>query len=403
MSRLYDANGFVPEAAQCYQLLMQLEPRNAHWPHLLAIILAGYGQLDEAWPLWQRATQLAPDYAPSGIRLGDALLKLNDFAGATAAYEKVLKLPGDHPHALVGLARVDLHFGRREAAQEKLESAAMQTNYQIGADLLTTVYEETNQASRAIEIRSRSKTSGSFSDVADPWLDDLFSDCYDVYRLQVAGGVAEHRGDAPAGLALLKRALALAPDDASILYQIGMYYQNRKQSTVARDYFQRCTVVRPDFPDGWAQLIGVLRDQGDAGGVERTLATALAHCPRAAGLHLELAGLLAKANRTDEALAEYRATVRLRPEEAYPYIAMANIYFNLNQVDAGIAELRSALKSEPDNPAALSTLTFAVIVKGNEIEARKLLEHIKLQPRISPGEVAALAGEYTKRFDRAAP
>ena len=403
LSRLYYANGFVPEAAQCYQLLLQADPDNARWPHLLATIVAGYGQLDEAWPLWQRATQLAPEYAPAGIRLGDALLKLNDFGRATAAYDKVLRLPGDHPHALVGRARVDLHFGRRAAAQERLEAAVMQTNYQIGADLLTTVYEETQQPARAIEIRSRSKSSGSFSDFADPWVDELFSECYDVYRLQVAGGMAEHRGDDTTALSLLQRALALSPQETSTLYQLGMYHLRKQQPAVARDYFQQCIALRPDFPDGWAQLIVVLRGMGDQSGVEHTLETALLHCPGSPGLHLERARALAAANRLNEAIREFQETIRLRPEEADPYVALASIYFSQDRVEEGIKELRNALKVEPDNPLALSTMAFAAIGTGNETEARKLLERIKLQPRTPAGALQALTTAFYNQFGRSFP
>lgn len=400
LSRLYDANGFVSEAAQCYQLLMQVEPSVPRWPHLLAMILAGYGRLDEAWPLWQRTAKLAPDYAPAGIRLGDALLKLNEFEPARAAYEKVMQLPGDHPHALVGLARVDLHFGRCEAAQEKLERAVMQTNFQIGADLLTTVYEETNQASRALEIRSRSKSSGSFSDIADPWADDLFSDCYDVYRLQVAGGVAEHRGDEAVALNLLKRALTLAPNDTATLFQLGGYYLRKKKPAEARGYFQRCVALHPDFPDGWAQLIGMQRSSGDESGASRMIEEALAHCPKSPGLHLEKARILAAANQTEAAIREFRETIRLRPEEADPYVALAGICFERNQVDEGIKELRAALKAEPGNPVALSTLAYAIIGMGDENEARDILEQIRQQPRTPPGAWRALSAAYQEKFGR---
>jgi len=54
LSRLYHANGFFAEAIQCYAGLEKLQPADAHWLHLHASILAGYGELEPAIALWQR-------------------------------------------------------------------------------------------------------------------------------------------------------------------------------------------------------------------------------------------------------------------------------------------------------------------------------------------------------------
>lgn len=401
LSRLYHANGFFPEAERCYQLLMQTDPGNARWPYLLATIVAGYGQLDEAWPLWQRVVALAPDYGPAKIRLGDAFLKLNDFERAAAAYTQAIGgAKGDEAYAQVGLARVDLHFERWAAARPRLEAAVAQTDYRIGGDLLTTVYEQTGDPARALEIRGRAKSSGSFSDINDPWAEEIFTDCYDVYRLQVAGGMAEHRGDPAAARELIEHALTLAPDDTGTLYQLGMLQLRQEALTEARRCFQRCVELRPDFPDGWAQLIGLLEHTGDRIGAERTLLTALAQCPRSPGLHLDHGRMLVQAGRTAEAMEEFRTSIRLRPEEAAAYLALATACFSLERVDEGMQELRKALKAEPDNPMALSTLAIAAIRTDHEAEARALLHRIKQQPRVAAKDLAALLAEYQTQFNR---
>jgi tetratricopeptide (TPR) repeat protein len=86
LSRLYHANGFYPEAMQCYTALARLQPAEARWLHLHASILALFGRIDEALPLWRRAVMLAPDYLPVQIRLGDILTKANRGADAVAVY-----------------------------------------------------------------------------------------------------------------------------------------------------------------------------------------------------------------------------------------------------------------------------------------------------------------------------
>mgnify|MGYP005859221749 CR=1 FL=1 len=92
LGSLYCANGFLSEAAQCYQGLVELEADEPRWPHRLAHILAGYGRVAEAIPLWRRTLDLAPDYMPARLRLGDALLKDNQTDEAAAVYAAALAL-----------------------------------------------------------------------------------------------------------------------------------------------------------------------------------------------------------------------------------------------------------------------------------------------------------------------
>jgi tetratricopeptide (TPR) repeat protein len=124
LSRLYHANGFSREAALAYEGLLRFDARNPRWPHLLAHILAGTGQLARAAPLWRKVTELAPDYVPARLRLGEALLKTNEPALAAETYAAALRLVPDDPYALFGLARCELQQERWTAARERLQQAA---------------------------------------------------------------------------------------------------------------------------------------------------------------------------------------------------------------------------------------------------------------------------------------
>jgi len=62
--------------------------------------------------------ELAPDYLPDLIRQGDGFLKNNFFKEAVIAYNSALKIDADNPHALVGLASVDIVKGDLAHAQQ---------------------------------------------------------------------------------------------------------------------------------------------------------------------------------------------------------------------------------------------------------------------------------------------
>ena len=279
LSRLYHANGFLAEAARCYEALLRVDPANPLWPHRLANIVAGYGQLDEALPLLRRAVALAPAYVPARLRLGDALLKMKQNAEAAQVYGAVLGRDPGNPYALLGLARLDMDAGRWEEARTRLESVVAQTNYMVGYDLLPTVYEHLGQADRATAIRARLKASGAFTDMLDPWMDELVDDCYNTYRLSVAAGTAQHRDNNAAAISLLQRAINLAPDSGPLQFQIGLIYLAQRDYPNARQHLERCTVLTPDFPDGWAYLTKLYTTLGDSASARRVLAEGLARSP----------------------------------------------------------------------------------------------------------------------------
>jgi len=127
LSRLYHANGFTNEAWQCYATLVLADSGEARWPYRFGRILAGYGQLAEATPLFEKTIQLDSKYTPARIRLGDTLLKQNRFSEAEDTYEGTLAIEKENPYALVGLARVAIANENWETARAHLETAVQAT------------------------------------------------------------------------------------------------------------------------------------------------------------------------------------------------------------------------------------------------------------------------------------
>ncbi len=401
LGRLYHANGFFAEASQCYQGLLRADPANPLWPHLLATVLAGYGQLEEALPLWRRTTKLAPDFMPARLRVADALLKLNREAEAAAAYSAVLDRDGQNAYALLGLARIDVAAQRWPAARERLGTVVALTDYHLGYDLLPTVCEHLGDNARAEAIRAQHKDSSAFFDLPDPWVDDLFYECYDTFRLIVAGGNADHAGNLPAAIRLLDRAGSIAPGDVAVQFELGVLHLKSRDFARARRQFERCTVLAPTFPDGWSELTGLLLKQGERAASDRALAAGLAHCPNSPGLHLEWARRLAAASRAAEAAREYQESIRLRPNEAEAYVGLANVDFQLGKSDEGLAALQQALAVEPEHPGALAVLAFYAIRNGDRAGAREWLRHIRLQPRVPPEVRDPLWQAFRQQFGQA--
>jgi tetratricopeptide (TPR) repeat protein len=401
LARVYHANGFLDQAAQCYTGLEQLQPREPRWRHLHATILAGYGEIEPALALWEQVRALAPDYLAALLRSGDGLLKANRPQEAAALYEAALKLEPNNPYALLGLARLDLEAGRWEQARPRLEQVVRQTNFTLGYDLIVSLYERLGLTQRATEIRSMAKASGAYRDPDDPWLDSLLDDCFEPYRLSLAAGTVARNGDQAAARRLLERAVEVAPTDVSVIYQLGTLLMAMGDQSGALWHLRRCTELAPDFADGWANLSALQAAMGDVSAAERTLAEGLRRCPQSPGLHLQYARKLQAAGRPGEAIAEFQTSIRLRPNEPDAYLDLAHLYIRQGRNAEGVAEMKRALVAEPGNPMALGVLAMNAIMSGDETEARSALAAVRAQPRVPREQMQQLIGAYRKQYGRA--
>lgn len=398
LSRLYHANGLYPEALHCYAALERLQPREARWLHLHASILAGFGRIDEALPLWQRAVALAPGYLPAQIRLGDSLTKANRGADAARVYTESLRRAPDNPFALLGLARLDTMQGNWTSARERLEQAIRTDPDFIGAlSLLVTVHAHDGRAdeARALQLRLAGR---EHRDIVDPWLDGLAEYCYDSYRLGVAAALTSLAGDGATARHLLERAVSLSPNDAAYRRLLAQLVYAQKDYATAREQLEKAVALAPDDSEAWRQLVEVLLETGATADAERTLRAGLAACPQSGALHHALGRRLVATGRYEEAIAEFQLAKKLRPSEANPYVDLAQVYFRLQRIEEGVAEMRSALAVQPGHPLALQVLARDAIVRGDEPAARQWFQELRRQPRVATGDLDIISREYAQRF-----
>jgi tetratricopeptide (TPR) repeat protein len=400
LARLYHSNGYFAEAELCYNGLLELEPRKPRWPHLLASILAGYGQLEESIPLYRQAVKLAPDYLPARVRLGDVLLKANHDKEAYEAYEGVLRINGEHPYALLGLARVEIQRGEWDSARIHLEAAAAKSNYAIGGDLLVNAYEKTGRATLARSLAAQQKASGAFYDIPDPWVDELFIDCYDPYRATIASGSAMRNGDMDTAIRLLEHVNKVAPRYALAYYHLGLIYTELKKIPNAIMAMEKSAELDPAFSDTWLRLVRLNAQSGDELAARMALEKGIKLCPHSPRLHAERAGRHAAAGRVREAEADYRSIITLRPDESFGYVEFAKFLFTQNRIEEAIAVLNKGIEIEPEEPMILSIMAFHAISIGDEARARQLLQRMKAQPRTTADSIDALVINFRKAFNK---
>ncbi len=402
LSRLYHANGFTREAWQCYATLVLVDPSEARWPYHFGRILAGYGQLEEATPLFEKAINLAPDYLPARIRLGDTLLKRNRFEEAKAVYDNTLSKDKANAYALVGLARVAIANEDWELARTHLERAVKLTNFQIGADLLGDVYERLNLPHLENRIL-QNIVWGSYADIPDPWSLNLMNDCYDAYQVSIAGGWAVHQGDVRTGLRHVERAVKLDPDTSSLRFQLAGIYMNLGKFEDAETHYQKCVELQPDFADAWLGLIEIAKQRQSPTLVRRTLNNALRAAPDSPSLQIEKGNQLLAQKQFDQAITAFKKSIEVRPQEAIGYTSLAQAYIAQNRLTEGVEQMKEALKREPNNSIALTSVLFDAISRSDKKESDYWFAKVRQIPRIETKGVGQLESMYQQAFHAKPP
>lgn len=401
LSRLYLANGFLREAEHGLRALLQRDPENAHWAHSLAGVMANTGRLEEAIPLWQTVARLAPEYVPAQLKLGEALLKTNRAAEAAAVYREVLGRSRDNPYALLGLARIELDAGHWTAAREPLEKAiAVDPLFSAAHSLLATVATQLGDTGTAERESQRASALGRFKEGPDPWGDELRDECYDVYGLQVIASSIASTGGGREALPPLQRALQLAPGNPQTHRQLGKLYSQLRDWPAARKELETAIALQPTEPAAYLDLVNVDRATNDLPAAFRLLQQGLEKCPKAAGLHYELALALIADKRSEEALIPLQKARELDPDNLTAYQQQAVTYFKMGREVEGAEALRAALERNPNFGPVLLMMARYQIQSGTADTAEDSLARAR-RAGAPEANLEELAQMFYRQFGRA--
>ena len=135
----------------------------------------------------------------------------------------------------------------------------------------------------------------------------------------------------------------------------------------------------------------------------RYLTAAVALCPNSGATHFGLGTSLHKLDRDDEAILEYRETLRITSNFLPPAGNLHQILIKQNKVEEGLEVLRVFVASNPENALAHSDLGKALMAQKRFGQAASALgEAIRLAPNQSlPRSNLALVLEEQGKLDEA--
>ena len=253
------------------------------------------------------------------------LLTIAQAQDPKAAYTRALQLEkeGNHPAALAllweaaGQAPRDAdiqnrlgealdRIGALDAAIDAYQRAVAARPDFVSADNnLTLALAKAGRGREAVE-RARGRANAAPGNV-----DRLFT-----------LGLAQSEQDVDEAMKTFRRVIALRPDDALALYNLGLLLKRVDRTRDAIDALQRALAIEPR-PEVRFALGTLYLHEGDFGRATKALEAALAAQPRAVDGYITLAAVLKAKGQLPESIDALRRAIALQPDSWNAHAALA--------------------------------------------------------------------------------
>lgn len=432
---LLERRGAYADALAAYEKALSLDPSAAFIAGEAAELALQLEDRDRAEKWARKRLELAPGDAKSRVILGRVLWTRGDAEGAEAEFAKALQsdpASADTLFALTELtaardpkrarklledflaghpeeaARALFELGRLDAQEQRYAQAAEELKRSIQLDdaesdparlALAQVYEIQRDTPAAVAAYQRLLADDP--DDAELWdhvgelqaamgaLDDARETFKRVKERHPndpgacawLAADAERAGDFARAAALLKDSSALK-DDPTLNLRLG-YYQ--LQSHGMKEAMATLTEARKRWPkdDRIAYYLALGHDDlGEHAEAVKLLRDVLAVKPGDRDARWQLATILEKMDKLDEAEPEFRRLIADKPDDAP---ALNYLGYSLadrgKKLDDALALVQRALVVEPSNPAYRDSLGWALFKLGRSTEAaRELAESARALP-----------------------
>jgi tetratricopeptide (TPR) repeat protein len=336
--------GDFATAIREFTALSRLLPEVAEVHSNLGVAYYFHKQRREALAAFEKALRLKPDLTSALIFSGIANYELSRTARAIKSLERAVELSPADPLAQTWLAHSYAAQARfREAAERFLIASERSPNdvdiwYGLGR-----VYLELGRQ----EVKRLSETAPDGARI-----------------LQLAGDLWLLRGEQGNALALYQEALKRRPGLTEVRQNVERLLSREGKSEVSAPASAPADSTAPED----AHYLAATEFRERAQRAFERISALGANSYRARQV---LAESLEAQERADDALAEYRAALKLKPDLAGVHLAIGNLLMSQGLATEALEEYRAELTLRPDDPEVHYRTARALIVlgKGEEAEA----------------------------------
>jgi tetratricopeptide (TPR) repeat protein len=400
----YHADMFFDLAERCYEVAASVAPADWRWSYYRAVIQSERGGGQALVDNLRHVVQRAPEFGPAWLRLGEAEFKAGRYGEAEKAWRTARDLPPlpgktvsprhvtEIPlsaYASLGLARIALVRGDVEAARTTLEGVRAATPlFGSALRLLGESYQRAGRAQEAERLVYRAGRLPPYSPFADPVIDELARESRNSIFLLRLASEANLSINAEWSEFLTRRALEFDSKNPEVVLKLARILRTVERNDEALALFEQYQQMVPGDYQVLAHIGSCLSAMGRFGEAESYFRRALQ------GLddpitHYNLALLLARTDRLDEAVIEYRKALERDPMHGDARINLAAVLARQGRLDRAGAELKTLLERDPENAAARTNLGLVLLQQGQAAAARRQFEEaIRLDPELTPAREA---------------
>ena len=358
LAQIRFALGDAERALRDLEAASQADAKSFRADVLLILSLLRRDEADRALIASGSLEQKQPNNPATYHLKGLIFLAKRDAVKARSEFEKALELQPSFLPALQNLTNLDLQAGRFDAARQRFQDALARqpsNNAQLHlayAELLRVTGSSQQAVLAAIERATKK----------DP--------------VSVAARVAlveflVRSGDTRRALTAAQEASAAIPGDLRVLEALGVSQQAAGDLNQAIATFQKVVAAAPQATQPLVRLAGAYTAAQDYPSAAQRLRKVLSLQPGLVDLHREIALLLVRAGRPDEALQEARTVQRQRPKEAIGFVIEGEVFAAERKWAAASAAYRRAFRLST-SPGVLTRLHATLDAEGRAQEAEQI-------------------------------
>jgi putative PEP-CTERM system TPR-repeat lipoprotein len=338
-AELHRRNGEIKQAAERFEQVVTLDPRNIQAVLGHAVTMIGLGDIKAAQADLDRADEIQKDVPMSHYLRGVIAFQEKDWQAATDQLQRVLAVSPNHIQSQLLMGIVSFARGDLQLAEEYLNRvvAAMPDSLQA-VKVLGATRIKLRQPEKAIEV-----------------LEPLASKTRDAQLMVLLGSAYMLKGDQAKGQEWLSRAVDAAPDVAALRTQLAL------------------TMLAGGKTDKAISELQSAVDLGQ-GVLQADVLLVLAHL---------------KNKQYDAALEASKALEQRMPDKAIPYNLTGLAYLAKGDRDKAAERFQKALEVDPKFVPGELNLARIDVAKNDLDAAHKRYEQVLKQ---TPGQLAAMLG-----------
>ncbi len=354
---IYHSNQFYEQAESAYAIAVRMAPGDYRWPYYQALVSEESGREKEVFDLLQKTVRLQPDFAPALQKLADIYYKQERLDEAARYYERSAAAAGRDSslQPVFGLGRVAARRKDWTKVVEYIEPLSREyPHVRPPHQLLLDAYEALGRPDKAEEERKILLESKLIvvPPIKDVLTEELLALCCSSTRLLKEAGLRSRFGHPDQAIEVARRAVAVEPEDAD-----------------ARHFVARTLLdTHGDRPEAVEEALAQLKE----------------------GLRLRpddrmplwyFAAHFFEQNKTDAAVEQLRVLLAGNAGSAEGHYYLGVVADRQGRIQEAATQYRAALKSDPNNAEAYHKLGLILVTAGKLDEAITYFEKaVQLNP-----------------------